>query len=378
MRPRSTATLAVHPPDPARVIGDGLCAPVYRSTAFAGAGEPGYSRLANPGVEAVAAAIAEMERSDAGLLFSSGTAAVTAVVLALAPPGGTVVAAREVCADSTHLLARELPRMGRHVVFVPVADLDAWRRAFAGGGSVAFLESLSNPGLRVADLDAVAAAARDAGAVTVVDSTLATPVNLRPRNHGCDVVVHSASKYLNGHSDVIAGSVSGPESLVARVRRVQWATGSCLDPGAAALLARGLRTLPLRMGAHNRNGLSIARFLQGHPEVDWVLHPLLESHPDTRVAHRLLAGGSGMVLVRPRGGAERARLLLGALRLIRPAPTLGGLESLAFLPGDERTQGALRLSVGVEDADDIIADLDHALTAVATQRSAPRTQGAVA
>lgn len=377
MRSHSPATLVVHPPDPARVIGDGLCAPVYRSTAFEGAGEPGYSRLANPGVEAVAAAIAGLEGSGAGLLFSSGTAATTAVVLALVPPGGTVVAAREVCADSAHLLAREIPRMGRHVVFVPVADLDAWRTALAAGASMAFVESVSNPGLRVADLDGIAAAAHDVGAVTVVDSTLATPVNLRPHEHGCDLVVHSASKYLNGHSDVIAGSVSGPDSLVGRVRRVQWATGSCLDPGAAALLARGLRTLSLRMSAHNRNGLLIARFLQGHPEVEWVLHPLLETHPDAALARRLLDGGAGMVLVRPRGGFDRARLLLGALRLIRPAPTLGGLESLAFLPGDDHVSGALRLSVGVEDADDILADLDQALTAVPARRS-NEPQGAVA
>jgi cystathionine beta-lyase/cystathionine gamma-synthase len=377
MRPRSPATVVVHPPDPARVNGDGLCAPVYRSTAFEGAGEPGYSRLANPGVEAVAAAIAELEGSDAGLLFSSGTAATTAAILALVPSGGTVVAAREVCADSTHLLEREIPRMGRHVVFVPVADVDAWRGAFAAGASVAFLESISNPGLRVADLNRIAAAARDTGAVTVVDSTLATPVNLRPHEHGCDLVVHSASKYLNGHSDVIAGSVSGSESLVGQVRRVQWATGSCLDPGAAALLARGLRTLSLRMSAHNRNGLLVARFLQGHPEVESVLHPLLESHPDAALARRLLDGGAGMVLVRPRGGADRARLLLGALRLIRPAPTLGGLESLAFLPGDDRISGALRLSVGVEDPDDIVADLDRALTTLPSRRSS-KPQGAAA
>jgi cystathionine beta-lyase/cystathionine gamma-synthase len=370
MHERSLATMAVHPPPPARTAGSGLCAPVDRSTAFEGAGEPGYSRLANPGVEAVAAAVAALERMEAGLLFSSGTAAATATVLALVPPGGTVVAARELCSDSAHLLAREMPRLGRNVALVHVDDLEGWRRALAGGASLAFLESVSNPDLRVADLPAVAELARAAGAATVVDSTLSTPVNLRPGDHGCDLVLHSASKYLNGHSDVIAGSVSGPERLVGRVRRVQWATGACLDPAAAALLARGLRTLHLRMRTHNRNGLAVARFLEGHPEVDRVLHPLLESHPDAALARRLLDGGSGMLLVRPRGGAARARRLLGALRLIRPAPTLGGLESLAFLSGDERAGGALRLSVGVEDVDDIVADLDQALTAGPIRRPA--------
>jgi cystathionine gamma-synthase len=226
------------------------------------------------------------------------------------------------------------------------------------------VESLSNPGLRVADLVAISAIARSAHALTAVDSTLATPINLRPMERGADVVVHSASKYLNGHSDVIAGAVCGPRSLVARVRRVQWATGSCLDPGAAALLVRGMRTLHLRMQAHNRNGLLVARFLQGHPEIDSVLHPLLESHPDAAVARVLLSGGSGMVVARPGGGAERTRRLIGALRLVRAAPTLGGLETLAFLPGEDR----VRLSIGVEDADDIVADLDQALMSTAAVR----------
>ena len=372
MDARSPATLAVHPPEPSGVAGGGLCAPVYRSTAYDGAGEPGYSRLSNPGVDAVAAGVAELEGAEAGLLFSSGTAATTAVLLALVPAGGTLVAAREVCADTAHLLDHEISRLGRAVRSVPVEDLDAWRRALAAGASLALVESLSNPGLRVADVAAVSEIARSAGAVTAVDSTLATPVNLRPLEHGAGLVLHSASKYLNGHSDVIAGAVCGPGSLVARVRRVQWATGSCLDPGAAALLGRGMRTLHLRMQAHNRNGLLVARFLQGHPEVDSVRHPLLESHPDAAVARTLLRGGSGMVLLRPGGGAERARRLVGALRLVRAAPTLGGLETLAFLPGDD----GLRLSVGVEDPDDIVADLDRALTSTAAHR--PRRREAIA
>ena len=273
--------------------------PVYRSTAYDGAGEPGYSRLSNPGVDAVAAGVAELEGAEAGLLFSSGTAATTAVLLALVPAGGTLVAAREVCADTAHLLDHELSRLGRAVRSVPVEDLDAWRHALAAGASLAFVESLSNPGLRVADLAAVSEIARSAGAVTAVDSTLATPVNLRPLEHGADLVLHSASKYLNGHSDVIAGAVCGPGSLVARVRRVQWATGSCLDPGAAALLGRGMRTLHLRMQAHNRNGLLVARFLQGHPEVE------LGPAPSARVAPGR-RGGAHPSARRLRDGAASA------------------------------------------------------------------------
>lgn len=374
MADRSPATRSVHPPEAGGVAAAGLCAPVYRSTAYDGAGEPGYSRLSNPGVDAVAAAVAGLEGAAAGLLFSSGTAAITAVLLGLVPPGGTVVAAREVCADTAHLLRHELPKLGRHVRLVSVADLEEWNDAFAAGASLAFVESLSNPGLRVADLAAVSAIARSANALTAADSTLATPVNLRPLEHGADVVLHSASKYLNGHSDVIAGAVCGPRPLVARVRRIQWATGACLDPGAAALLGRGMRTLHVRMQAHNRNGLLVARFLQGHPEVESVRHPLLESHPDAAVARRLLDGGSGMVTLHPAAGADRTRRLVGALRLVRTAPTLGGLETLAFLPGDGRD--GLRLSIGIEDPDDIVADLDHALMSTAGRR--PRLREAIA
>lgn len=374
MPPPSIATLAVHPRRPTDACGPGLCAPVDRSTAFEGAGGPGYARLANPTVDAVAAAIASLERMESGLLFSSGTAAATAVVLALVPHGGTLVAARELCADSVQLLQHEAPRLGRRVELVDVDDLESWRSALARGASVAFFESLSNPDLRVANLPAIAGLARAAGAVTVVDSTLTTPWNVRPAEHGCDLVIHSASKYLNGHSDVIAGAVAGPEALVGEVRRVQWATGACLDPGAAALLGRGLRTLPLRMRAHNRNGLQVARHLEAHPAVDRVLHPLLESHPDAALGRRLL-GGSGVVLVRLHGGAAHARALLGELALIRHAPTLGGLETLAFLPADAELDGAFRLSVGVEDAEDIVADLDRALAATG-DRTAVAASGA--
>ncbi len=360
MQPPSFTTTAVHQRRPARAYGPGLCAPLDRSTAFEGTGGPGYARLANPTAEAVAAAIASLERMESGLLFSSGTAAATAVVLALVPLGGTLVAARELCADSVQLLQHEAPRLGRRVELVDVDDLESWRRALARGASAAFVESLSNPGLRVADLPAIAGLARAAGAVSVVDSTLATPWNVRPAEHGCDLVIHSASKYLNGHSDVIAGAVAGAETLVGEVRRVQWTTGACLDPGAAALLGRGLRTLPLRMRAHNRNGLQVARHLEAHPAVDRVLHPLLDSHPDAALGQRLL-GGSGVVLVRLRGGAPHARAMLDELKLIRQVPTLGGLETLAFLPADADMDGAIRLSVGVEDANDILADLDRAL-----------------
>jgi cystathionine beta-lyase/cystathionine gamma-synthase len=231
--------------------------------------------------------------------------------------------------------------------------------------------------LRVPNLPAIAALAHSAGARLVVDSTFATPINLRPLEHGADVVLHSATKYLNGHSDLIAGAVAGSKSLLEEIRRRATRIGGCLDPHAAFLLARGIRTLALRMERHNANGLAIAERLDRHPEVDAAHHPLLASHPDRDLAAKLLDGGSGIVTIRVQGGDERALRLLDHLRVIRQATSLGGLESLASAPfntshvalsASEREQlgilpGTIRLSVGLEDAADLIADLEDALDA---------------
>ncbi len=386
-RPLRRATLAVHGrrQPPSQV--SGLSTPIHQSSAFdldpAGASDGwAYTRLRNPTVESVADRVAGLEGAADAVLFSSGMGAIAATLLALLPPGGRLVAARELYGDAHALIVDELPRLGFRTALVDVDDGEGWERELRGGADVLYVETLSNPMLRVAGLDWLGRLARDAGMAAVVDSTFTSPVNVRPLEHGFDVVVHSATKYLNGHSDLVAGAVAGTAAPVAAIRRRAELLGACLDPHAAFLLERGLRTLPLRMACHNASALSLAGWLEGHPEVEAVRYPLLPSHPDHRVARGLLAGGSGIVTLRVGGGDARAAALIGALRLIRSAPTLGGVESLVSAPchsshgalsaaqrGDVGiVAGTLRLSVGIEDLDDLREDLEHALAATARPR----------
>jgi cystathionine beta-lyase/cystathionine gamma-synthase len=310
--------------------------------------------------------------------FASGMAAITATVMTVVPPGGRMVAARELYGEAYTLLADVVPASGRSVSFVAMNDLEGWRRELAGADA-AYVETLSNPMLRVADLPTIARLAHQAGAAAIVDSTFATPVNVRPLEHGFDLVVHSATKYLGGHSDLMAGVVAGSAARIADITATAKTFGGCLDPAAAATLDRSLKTLALRMQRHNDNAVAIARWLESLDEVEAVSYPLLDSHPDVGLARALLAGGSGIVTFRAQGGDARAGGLMDSLRLITQATSLGGVESLISAPyntshrqlsADERAAigilpGTLRLSVGVEDVADLIDDLDRALTASA-------------
>lgn len=382
-RSAGLATLAVH--GPSAPADGGTATPVHRSAAFDGTG-PGdlasfaYSRTANPTVAAVGRRIAALDGAEAALLLGSGSAALVAALLTVVPPGGRLVAAREICGDAHRLLMRELPALGREVVSVRIDDHDGWRRAAAGADAL-FAESLSNPMLRVADLPVLARSAQDAGARLVVDATLATPVNQQPHALGADLVVHSATKALNGHSDVTAGVVTGSARLVAEVaRNADW-LGGALDPGAAALLERGLKTLALRVERQNATARTIAGWLETQPAVARVAHPELPSHPDHRLATRLLGGTAGLVTFAV-GSEHQAIRTVRSLRLIRVLTTLGGVESLATttrhgshvnLDGAERraagiSPGTVRLSLGIEDVDDLVADLEHALLVAASRR----------
>jgi cystathionine beta-lyase/cystathionine gamma-synthase len=344
-----------------------------------------YSRLGNPTVDAVAAKVAALEGAGAAQAFASGMAAITATVMTTTPPGGRIVAARELYGEAFTLLDQVLPASGRSVTFVAMSDIAAWRRELPGA-DVAYVETLSNPMLRVADLPTIAGLARDAGATAIVDSTFASPVNVRPLEHGFDLVVHSATKYLGGHSDLMAGVVAGSRPLIARITAMAKTFGGCLDPLAAATLDRSLKTLVLRMERHNDNALAIARWLRAHDQIEAVSYPLLDDHPDAAMARTLLAGGSGIVTFQARGGDARAGALMDNLTLIAQATSLGGVESLISAPyntshrqlsADQRSAigilpGTLRLSVGVEDVADLIDDLDRALTASAPAVSADR------
>jgi cystathionine gamma-lyase len=378
------STRAVHGAGP---HGAGVAGAVERSATFrldaagladveatGGANTWYYSRLANPTVVRAAAAVAALEGAEDGLLFASGMAAIESALTTLVPPGGRLVAAAELYGDTIALLRGEWSAAGRHVSYVDASDHAAVTAALDGADAL-LVEAISNPMLRVADLPALAALARRAGALALVDATFASPFNVQPLAHGFDLVLHSATKYLNGHSDLIAGAAAGSTAIVERLRPAAALRGATLDPGAAFLLERGMKTLAVRMQRHNLNGLTVATWLDGRDDVAAVAYPLLPTHPDEALARTLLRGAGGLVTVTLRGDPDRARRVLARLELIAHAASLGGVESLACLPRvtshaalppDELDrQGILpttiRLSLGIEDADDLIADLDRAL-----------------
>lgn len=374
---RGLGTLAVHGPDAHHA----LATPIERATASIDGGEPIYSRIENPTVRAVARRLAALEVAEDALLLASGTAALLTGLLSTVPPGGLVVAARQVCGDAHRLLARELPALGRNVVFVDLADRAAWWAASEGADAL-YVEALTNPLLAVADLPWLGSLAARRGAALLVDATLATPINIQPLVHGATLVLHSATKGLNGHADVVAGVIAGASVPVARAREAAIGLGAPLDPGAAVLLERGLKTLVLRVDRQNETAAFVARVLQDRPEVRTVLHPSLPSHPDHVLASRLLGGTAGLVSLVLRDGDAVAERFVAELELIRTLPTLGGVESLAATAaaGTHRelgesgraaagiSPGTVRLSLGIEDVDDLVTDLEGALTTLRPSR----------
>ena len=334
-----------------------------------------YTRLRNPSVEAVAVKLALLEGADGAILFSSGLAAVATTLLALAPPGARIVASRDLYGDVFTLLNHELTRQGREVAFVAIDDHSGWARELDRGAALMYVETLSNPVLRLADLPALGELAQAYGAVAVADATFTPPTALRVLDHGFDVAVHSATKYLNGHSDLTAGVMAGRTAQLEQVRPQADVLGGCLNPFGAWLLERGLKTLAVRMERQCASALTIARALAEHDQVAAVIHPLLGDHPDHELARRLLPGGSALLSLRVKGGDERALRVLDRLSIIRQATSLGGVESLASAPfntshlgltTEQRLQvgigpGTIRLSVGLEDPTDLIEDLDRAL-----------------
>jgi methionine-gamma-lyase len=341
---------------------------LVRSSAFLPGGGWSYSRLGNPTVAGLEGRLAGLDQAQRSLACSSGSAALTCTLLTLVPLGGRVVAASQICADSAHVLVDEMGRLGRGVVFCDLDDTEAWQRALAHPlATVAFAEAIANPSLRVADIPALARVAEVCDATLIIDGTVASPANIAPLSLGADLVLHSAGKYLNGHSDLVAGVASGSEQLIESIRATVRTIGCPISPDDAALLLRGVLTLDVRMQRHNQSGLALAEWLAEHPQVRTVSYPLLEDSTDIERSRALLAGGSGLMLVEPLGGAARVQRLAERLRMVQPAPTFGGVESLIALPepGPQWAHGvpagSFRLSVGLEHQDDLRNDLDQAL-----------------
>lgn len=337
-----------------------------------------YTRYGNPTLSVAERTVAELEGTSSAAVFGSGMAAITTSLLAHLGQGDHAIFQREVY-GGVHRFAYELlPRYGVDVSWFEATDPSGFESAIRDTTKVVYLESPTNPTLKLVDIERVASVAKSRGIVSLIDSTFATPLNTRPHDLGIDGVLHSATKYLGGHSDLLAGVVAGSTELVERVKSYARVLGGILDPHAAYLLIRGMKSLGLRVERHNANGLALARFLERHQKIRAVYYPMLESFPQHALARRQMRGGGGVVSFEVHGGLDEAKRVSNALTLIRVAPSLGGVESLtsipcvtshAMLPRDEREKagirdGLIRLALGIEDADDLIADLDHALGAI--------------
>ena len=379
------STRAVHGPARERAVGDPVVEGIVQSTTFVseplGEAEVLYTRYGNnPGQRRLEERIALLEGAEACVVTGSGMGAIAAALLSVLGAGDHLLAAEALYGGTRLFLDRELSRLGVRVTY---ADLngDAWERGVRPETRVILAELPTNPLLRVPDPARLAQAARRNGAVLIVDTTFATPVNFRGLEHGIDLVVHSATKFFGGHSDVTAGAVCGSAELVERVRERMKLFGTAIDPHAAWLVERGMKTLGVRMEVHNRNGLRIASWLEEQPEVERVHYSGLASHPDHALAVRLMGGFGGMLGVELRGGGEAATRFVRGLRLCTLAPSLGGVETLVSEPrftshvrmgAAEREaagmrDGFVRFSLGIEDADDLIADLRGALDLASTE-----------
>src|SRR5438105_3045248 len=338
-----------------------------------------YTRYGNPTHTVAETAIAELEGADAALLFSSGMTAITTTVLALLKSGDHVVAQRDIYGGVTKFFTQWLPKLGIETAFVGTTDYDQHVRAIRPNTRLLYLESPTNPTLRVVDLKKVSAIARQHKLISMIDSTFATPINQRPLEFGIDLVMHSGTKYFGGHADVICGILAGRQDLVDKVHETRTTLGGVMDPHAAWLLLRGIKSLAVRVQRQNENALRVAQFLANHPKVKRVHYPFLEGHPQRALAMEQMRGGGGVLSFEVDGSGEDARRVAEFLRLFTLAPSLGGVESLVTIPvltshamisAQERaemgvTEQLIRLAVGIENADDLIHDLDHGLSVLA-------------
>lgn len=372
------STLAIHGTGHSPEPGDPVVPPIVQSATFYGDGRSDllYTRYGNnPLHEQVGEKLAALEGTESGLVLGSGMGAIAMTLLSLTQSGDHIVASAHLYGATRTLMEEELPRRGVHTTFIEPDEPRDWRNAVTDRTRVLYLEAPTNPTLRFFDPGPVAQLAQELGIVLVMDATFATPVNFRPVDHGVDVVIHSATKYLGGHSDIIAGAVCGPEEVVDEINHAMRLYGPAADPHMVWLLDRGLRTLDVRMERHNANGMAVASFLADHPAVAIVHYPGLSSHPDHRLAKRLMSGYGGMVSMVLDGGGRAANKFMRRLRLMAVAPSLGGVESLVSQPRYTSharmstrkrasvgiPDGFVRLSVGIENVDDLLRDLEQAL-----------------
>jgi methionine-gamma-lyase len=335
-----------------------------------------YSRISNPSVEQLEEAVTLMEGGEAAAAYSSGMAAIAMALIAGLENGDHVVAHQVLYGGTYSLLKDHLPRQGVDVTLVDFTDLDAVEKALKPNTKVLYLETICNPLMEVIDVAEVARLAGKVGAKVFVDNTFASPFHCRPLAHGADVVIHSATKYLNGHSDITGGIVVGPRAFIDKVKKVGTTLGPTLSPFDAWLVLRGLKTLALRMERHSANALHLAKYLESHPKVTAVNYSGLKSSKTHQIARDLLTGGfGGMLSFTVKGELPGARTVIENLKLVELVPSLAGPSTTTSHPGKtshraipvaERESygvgdGLIRVSVGIEDIEDILADFDQAL-----------------
>jgi cystathionine beta-lyase/cystathionine gamma-synthase len=334
-----------------------------------------YSRYSSVNSEAVAAKVASLEGAEDGEVFSSGMAAISSTLLSLLSKGDHIVTSADIYGGTYGLMTSYFPRFGIDVTMADIRDPSSFEAAINENTKLLYVETITNPVLKVCDLDAMASLAKKHGLIAVVDNTFATPWTCRPIPMGFDLVIHSGTKFLNGHTDLTAGIVVGRADLIKGVFEAKTKLGGSADPQMCYLLERGMRTLHARMPIHTSNSSEIARRLEEHPAIVSVNHPSLPSFADYEVAKRIAPKGTGMLSFAVKGGDERAMRFIRSLEIILEATSLGGIESLVtcpfntshlFVPEEVRLEagiipGFVRMSIGIEDVEDLWSDIDRAL-----------------
>ena len=380
---RSIETKLIKAGEPDPLIAGAVSMPVFQSSTYAYEGQGSYHdlkyiRLSNtPNHAAVHEKLAALENAEAALVNASGMAAISTTLLALLSPGDRLLAQDCLYGGTLDLFVKDFARMGILCDFIDGHNPSSWEEALQPNTKALYVETITNPLMDVIDLKKAAEFAKEHGLTSIIDNTFASPINFRPAEWGFDFSIHSCTKYLNGHSDIVAGAVIGSKDMVEKITHLQNHLGGSLDPHACFLLHRGMKTLAVRMKHQNESALKIASYLEGHPAVEKVNYPGLESHRAYKNAKKYLDGYSGMISFELRGDAETADRFIENATIPIQAPSLGGVESLITRPVTTSHSGLsaeelerfgiserlVRLSVGLESADDIIEDFDRAFDA---------------
>jgi cystathionine gamma-synthase len=388
---RGEATRSVHAGELRQQEANAITTPIYQTSTFwfktsqevidyqeGKTAREEYGRYGNPTWRAVERKISELEGGEESVLFASGMCAATTTFFALLPEGSHLIVTSDCYRRTRQFIRQFLTRTGVEVTVIDAGSAEAFEKAIRPNTEIFFTESPTNPYLRVIDVPAVSEIARKNGIKTIIDSTFATPVNHQPLADGADLVLHSATKYLGGHNDLLAGTITGKKEIIEPVREALGVLGGIIDAHCAWLLLRGLKTLAIRMDRHNSNGLAVAKYLEAHPKIRQVWYPGLPSHPDHKIAANQMNGFGGVVTFEIETDLEGAIRFIDATRIPYQAPSLGGVETLIELPvtmsfwdvpREERyelgiTDSLVRLALGIENEADLIADLDQALSKV--------------